>query len=345
MTPSAASTSKREAGGLGAVANAAEISTAVAAISAAEDVLVRYLAPGRGATKAGRSRFLRSGDLQRILTLYEQAMGMDPEEPAYPWNLASGLDRLGLHDLALVYIQRAIRVAADVGDDEWSDGHAHLAWADIALNAGDHDLALVVVQRARALDPSLTVERYIRRVRREGRAGVAMKPQENRDSARKGQAVEHLIAASCMLASDFELNVSTSLVDDEGVDLVFHRRNSPVTLAVQVKSRSWTTSTMLSSSTFSAQVRETTFTPRADLHLLFVAVDTRDGDYGPVWLVPSTTFSERTSPNSRGRRRFVASANPASRDQWSEFRLERSQLPGHLLATLQNLEEPPGGSA
>jgi len=43
-------------------------------------------------------------------------------------------------------------------------------------------------------------------------------------SARKGKAVEHLVAASCILASGGELNASTALVDDEGVDIVFHRR-------------------------------------------------------------------------------------------------------------------------
>lgn len=43
----------------------------------------------------------------------------------------------------------------------------------------------------------------------------------DRDSARKGKAVEHLVAATCILVSGLELNVSTSFVDDEGVDLVF----------------------------------------------------------------------------------------------------------------------------
>ena len=62
------------------------------------------------------------------------------------------------------------------------------------------------------------------------------------DSGKIDAAVEHLVAASCILASGGALNVSTSLVDDEGVDLVFHRRGSPTTLAVQVKSRSKDTS-------------------------------------------------------------------------------------------------------
>ncbi|MGX9901291.1 hypothetical protein ACW0JT_18085 [Arthrobacter sp. SA17] len=56
------------------------------------------------------------------------------------------------------------------------------------------------------------------------------------NAGRKGKAAELLIAAHCILVSG-ELNVSMSYVDDEGVDLVFHRRGSSVTYAVQVKTR------------------------------------------------------------------------------------------------------------
>ncbi|MET8117499.1 hypothetical protein [Streptomyces prasinus] len=56
-------------------------------------------------------------------------------------------------------------------------------------------------------------------------------------AARMDKAAEYLVAASCILATGGELNVSTSLVDDEGVDLVFHRRGGSATLAVQVKAR------------------------------------------------------------------------------------------------------------
>jgi hypothetical protein len=57
------------------------------------------------------------------------------------------------------------------------------------------------------------------------------------EAGRMGKAAEYLVAAFCILATRGALNVSTSLVDDEGVDLVFHRRNSTTTLAVQVKAR------------------------------------------------------------------------------------------------------------
>lgn len=72
---------------------------------------------------------------------------------------------------------------------------------------------------------------------------------DNRDSARLGKAVEQLVAATCILTSGMELNVSTSFVDDEGVDLVFARTIQPKTLTVQVKSRR-RTGTSMSRGTF-----------------------------------------------------------------------------------------------
>jgi uncharacterized protein GlcG (DUF336 family) len=59
----------------------------------------------------------------------------------------------------------------------------------------------------------------------------------NSDSSRMGKAVEHLVAATCILQSRARLNVSIALVDHEGVDLVFHRRGTSTTLDVQAKAR------------------------------------------------------------------------------------------------------------
>jgi hypothetical protein len=53
------------------------------------------------------------------------------------------------------------------------------------------------------------------------------------DASRMGKAVEYLVAASCILTTRGRLNMSTSLVDDEGVDLVFFARGSTTTLAVR----------------------------------------------------------------------------------------------------------------
>lgn len=157
---------------------------------------------------------------------------------------------------------------------------------------------------------------------------------ENVDSGRLGKAVEHLVAATCILTSGMELNVSTSFVDDEGVDLVFHRRSDSATLAVQVKSRSMTASMLAQKGRFGALVRAATFRPRDDLYLLFVPVDTRAGTYDLAWLVPSLVFAEKTKPNARGRHRFVASIKPDSKDQWSNYRVERAELASRILTVL-----------
>ncbi|WP_030462235.1 hypothetical protein [Kitasatospora sp. NRRL B-11411] len=158
-------------------------------------------------------------------------------------------------------------------------------------------------------------------------------------AARMGKAAEHLVAAASILATRGELNVSTSLVDDEGVDLVFHRRGSSATLAVQVKSR-MSTGTQVRKGRVMANVRSQTFQPRPDLDMLFVAVDVDHGAVMTAWLVPSTQFAQLVSPpNHLGRLRFSASMKPDAQDRWRPFRLTTAELPRRILARLAELEQ------
>ena len=159
------------------------------------------------------------------------------------------------------------------------------------------------------------------------------------DSARFGKAVEHLVASSCILASDGELNVSTALVDDEGGDMVFHRRDGSATLAVQVKSRA-TDARTITRGTFLTDVRSQTFRPRRDLYFLGVVVDPQQAAIPVAWLIPSTVLAERVAPNRRGRMRFAASLKPGSRDRWRPYRLEQARLPARVLEILAELEAP-----
>jgi tetratricopeptide (TPR) repeat protein len=339
MTNNAASTSKRAAGGRASVNNDAASEDAAKLAEQAEGILSRYLRPASWASARVARQFRESGDLEIVLSLYAQAMADDPREPAYPWNLASSLDRLQLSDLALIFLRRAIRIAEETGDDDWAGADVHLAWADIAIRAGEPELAEIAIKRAREIDPGISIQRYVRQLRHERSAANAVDAARNDDAARKGAAVEYLIAASCMLASDFKLNVSTNMVDDEGVDLVFHRRDSPATLAVQVKSRSWSANVMREREKFIADVRRGTFHHRRDLFLLFVAVDAQFAEYGPLWLVPSIDFANLLTPGNHTKLRFAASASPASNDRWVKYRMERSQLPDRILAVLDDLEQ------
>lgn len=156
-------------------------------------------------------------------------------------------------------------------------------------------------------------------------------------AGRMGTAAEYLIAASCILATRGELNVSTSLVDDEGVDLVFHRRDSTATLAVQVKAR-MSDSKKVQEESFVASVRSQTFTPRADLDMLFAAIDIARGAVMTAWLVPSPEYaSVLGAANKQGRHKFTASMKPTSRDRWVQYRLAPEQLAPKVLDRLQEL--------
>jgi hypothetical protein len=158
-------------------------------------------------------------------------------------------------------------------------------------------------------------------------------------AGRMGKAVEYLVAASCILATRGELNVSTSLVDDEGVDLVFNRRNGTRTLAVQVKAR-MSDSALIQSGQFKTQVRSQTFQPRSDLDLLFVAVDIERGALMMAWLVPSPEYTQIVGePDARGRLRFNASTKPASKDRWVKYRRSAKDLAPNVLRRLSELDQ------
>ena len=164
------------------------------------------------------------------------------------------------------------------------------------------------------------------------------KMADNRDSARKGKAIEHLVAATCILASDLKLNVSTNLVDDEGVDLIFHRREDTTTLAVQVKGRLLTANTIEKRNRFRQNVRAATFRARPGLAVLFVAVNARDGTFPLAWLIPSKEFRrEFAAPNNQGRYVFAASMKDDSQDRWRKYRCERAELAGLILTALDTL--------
>src|SRR3954469_18023015 len=94
-------------------------------------------------------------------------------------------------------------------------------------------------------------------------------------SARKGKAVEQLVAATCVLATGGELNALTALVDDEGVDLGFKRRNGTRVLDVQVKARFSDedgSKALREQGMLSSDVRQETFRPRDDLFMLYLAI-------------------------------------------------------------------------
>jgi hypothetical protein len=147
-------------------ASAAERRRAADAVGEADHILWQYTKPGRMPSRAEARRFVDEGHLERVLALYLRAMRDEPDETSYPWNLASSLDRLYLSDLALPFIGRAVRTARADGDEDFGGAAAHVAWAEVAMNADQPELASVLLEKARAMEPSISLEQYERRLRR-----------------------------------------------------------------------------------------------------------------------------------------------------------------------------------
>jgi hypothetical protein len=174
---------------------------------------------------------------------------------------------------------------------------------------------------------------------------IATMPSKNESSARKGKATEHLVAAIAVLATGGELNALTALVDDEGVDVTFKRRNGSRTLDVQVKARfsdEEGSASLRNKGMFLADARLETFRPREDLYMLYVAVNGAAAEVEWVWLVPSEDFAnggfEVRPEGKRALLRFQASAKEGTQDKWSEYRMHRSEFPTRLLGILTELE-------
>jgi len=140
---------------------------AIELVAAADALVAEVLSPGRWPQARTVDRFFEGDRLERVLALYGHAIRLDPEEPAYPWNLAALLRRLGLNELALGYLQRAIRVAREVGDKEWSDASAYLALAEAAAASRHDDVAVVALARAKSMQPSdPAIDRQVARLLR-----------------------------------------------------------------------------------------------------------------------------------------------------------------------------------
>lgn len=164
---SASTTNKPE--GDGRAAETDRQNEAERLVGEADALIAEVLSPGRWPQKRTVESFLRNDRLDRVLALYGRAMRLDPEEAAYPWNLASTLNRLGINDLALGLVSRAIRVAALAGEDDWSGADAHVAMAEIAIDAGEPEIALTALTRSVELNGAedrSSVERVLAEIRR-----------------------------------------------------------------------------------------------------------------------------------------------------------------------------------
>ena len=160
----------------------------------------------------------------------------------------------------------------------------------------------------------------------------------------KGKPVELYIAAYCMLARPGDLSVSTSFIDDEGVDLVFNRWGRTATLAIQVKSR-FADSAEVKRGDFIADVNRNTFQSRKSFYVLFAVADPDLVELDPLWLVPSEELDKK-NPGKEAIR-FKANINTVGQGigQWDSYALRIADLPQRLRSILDELDAEVSGES
>jgi hypothetical protein len=163
-------------------------------------------------------------------------------------------------------------------------------------------------------------------------------PTDKQREKRRGIAAESLVASMCVLGSDGELNVATSLVDDEGVDLVFYRSAGGPTLSVQVKAHFFDSPEKIERKGMNTVLSRGTFRARDDLYLLFLVVDQFEAQIQTAWLVPSVEFRKsKTGMNLR----FQASPDRDSGSPWADFQVVppgSKELAAGIMSALARLE-------
>jgi hypothetical protein len=150
--------------------------------------------------------------------------------------------------------------------------------------------------------------------------------------SQKGKIAETLIAAHLVLGSDGLLNVSTPMVDGEGVDLVINLRDRPRHMLLQVKSRFGLTG----KGNYSTNVRRASFKPGNDLYMLFAFIDKDKTELGEVvWLIPSLKFADNTCNQNKERKviRFQ-SRFTSQKDMWVDFMVTKEELPDRIVQIL-----------
>ncbi len=167
---------------------------------------------------------------------------------------------------------------------------------------------------------------------------------KNASSARKGKAVEQLVAATCVIATGGELNALPALVHDEGVDVGFKRKNGTRVLDVQVKARFSDddgSKALREQGLFSSGVREESFRPRDDLFMLYRALNGAKAEIEDAWLVPSKVLEAegvRITKQGKEHLRIAASAKRDTDDKWRRFRYTPEEFPQRLLEVISHLE-------
>ena len=153
-------------------------------------------------------------------------------------------------------------------------------------------------------------------------------------ASQKGQIIEQLVAATCLLQSEGMLRVSRPLVDDEGVDLVITHRTTDRSVLLQIKSRF----TLSKKGSYRANVRRVALRASNNRCLLFVYYDAKKAALGErLWFIPTMDFARLLKGQREARPRYVFQSKFDSLgDMWRPYQIHLKDVGKTMLCHLEN---------
>lgn len=152
-------------------------------------------------------------------------------------------------------------------------------------------------------------------------------------ASQKGQIIEQLVAATCLLQSEGLLRVSRPLVDDEGVDMVVTHKATDRSILLQIKSRF----TLTKKGSFRANVRRVSLRASETRQLLFVYYDMKKATLGEtLWFVPALDFERLLKGQRQSRPRFVFQSKfNSANDMWKPYQILLRDLGRTMIQRLE----------
>lgn len=155
-------------------------------------------------------------------------------------------------------------------------------------------------------------------------------------SKQKGNILEKRFIELVSIGSNGRLSCYTPDSDDDGIDAIVTIKSEFKPLFIQVKSRF----NKNANGTFSQDIGTNTFKENDKFYICFFLYNVESYDIENIWLVPSIDFKKKSielNPENYSQKlRFAANPKENSKDQWSEYKIEKKALGRKLLEIIES---------
>ncbi len=156
-------------------------------------------------------------------------------------------------------------------------------------------------------------------------------------SKQKGNILETRFIELVSLGSNGRLSCFIPDSDDDGIDVMVNKKGDFKPIFIQVKSRY----KLNTNGTYSQDIGTNTFKSDPKFFICFFLYNQEKYDIEKIWFIPSIDYEERAieiNPKDYSQKlRFAASPNDDSKDQWNQYRIDKTELAAEIEKIIESL--------